>query len=287
MITLRADQQAAADAIREEYRRGNRRVCLQAPTGWGKRYLACHTLAAAAARGKTCVLLQHRQELIDQACDTLRSAGVPHGVLAGGVGSSLNLPVQVGSIATVARRILRLPAPDFVFVDEAHHAASATWSRILAHWNRSYVLGLTATPQRLDGKGLARYFDALVIGPSVAALIQARHLADFRLYAPPTHASLEGIKTVAGDYARDALAAAYDRAQITGDIVAHYQRLAPGKRCVVFAVTRQHARNLAEAFLAAGIAATYVGGDTPRDGRRDILERFRCGALQALCSVDI
>jgi superfamily II DNA or RNA helicase len=98
---------------------------------------------------------------------------------------------------------------------------------------------------------------------------------------------MDGVRTIAGDYDREAVSRLYDTPRITGDVVAHYTRLAAGKRAVVFACTRQHARNLADAFRAAGIAATYVGGDTPTDERRAILADFRQNRLQSLCSVDI
>jgi superfamily II DNA or RNA helicase len=242
-------------------------------------------MATAAARGKTVLMLVHRQELLDQASATLHEHGVAHGIIAAGVARARH-PVQLASIATVARRLDRLGAPDFIFVDEFHHAASASWSRILERWHRAYVLGFTATPQRLDGKGLARYADALVCGPDVRALIAAGHLADYRLYAPPG-VSVEGLATRAGDYARDELAAAVDRPEIVGDVAEHYQRLAPGKRAVVFAVTREHARHLAEALRAGGVDARYVGGDTERHERRALLAEFGAGRVQALCSVDI
>jgi superfamily II DNA or RNA helicase len=287
-LELRDYQIAMTREARAHVRAGRKRVMLVAPTGSGKRILAGAWIVKATSLGKSTWFLVHRRELIDQSSEMLNSIGIPHGIIAPGNASSRQ-PVQIASIQTLARR-RQIQPPDIIILDEAHHCCSKTWDSVLKRSNGAIVLMLTATPQRLDGKGLAKYADALVVGPSVRDLIEAGYLARYRMFAP-TSPNTKGVSTVGGDYARDELAALVDRPQIVGDVVAHYQRLAPDKRAVVFACTRLHARHIAEAMQAAGIAAMYVGGDTPRQDRRDLLSAFavdsRTRRVQALCSVDI
>ena len=301
-IVLRDYQTTMLDEARDHMRAGRRRVLLVAPTGAGKRMMACWAIGEAAARGKRCMFLVHRQELLDQASDTLRDAGIAHGIVASGMMLDeardhmragrrrvlLDVPgiVHVASIATIARRLARLPVPDFLFVDEFHHAASATWAKILTRWQRAFVLGFTATPQRLDGKGLAKYADAMVVGPGVRDLITHDYLADYRLFAPPGP-DLAGVRSHAGDFDRGELSAVVDRPQIVGDVVAHYQRLAPGRRALVFAASILHSQHLADALRKSAVAAAHVDGSMRRDERRRILDDFREGRSTALCSVDI
>lgn len=285
MITLRDYQSGMRDEARALARAGKRRTLLVAPTGAGKRLMACHAIGTAAQQGYTSVFLVHRQELLDQASETLTSVDVPHGIIKAGIKPEPYL-TQVASVQSLGRRLADTPEPHFLFVDEAHHSASTTFARILSAWPNAYVLAYTATPARLDGKGLGKFFDAMVVGPSMRELIDKGYLADYRLFAPPPP-DLGAVSTIAGDFRKDELAAAVDRPKIIGDVVEHYQRIAPGKQAICFAVNILHSKRIVEAFQAAGIDARHADGETPRDQRRQILTDFAAGHLQVLSNVDI
>jgi superfamily II DNA or RNA helicase len=231
------------------------------------------------------LILVHRRELLRQASDKLRWAGLDHGLIAAGIEPS-EAPVQVASVQTIARRLSGIDwQPDLIIIDEAHHATAGQWERTLQHWPAAYRLGVTATPCRLDGRGLRSAFDHLVLGPSVAELIDTGYLSHSRIYAPPVVADLSGIRTRAGDYANDQAAAAMDRPTVTGDAIAHYQRLAAGQQAIAFCCNVAHAESVCAAFQAAGIAARLLLGNT---GDRDqVVADFGAGLVQILVTVDV
>ncbi len=284
-MQLRSYQQRAIDGLRNAYRFGYRAPLLCLPTGGGKTIIFTVIAQASAARGRRVLILVHRRELLRQASDKLRWAGLDHGLIAAGIEPS-EAPVQVASVQTIARRLSRIDwQPDLIIIDEAHHATAGQWERTLQHWPTAYRLGVTATPCRLDGRGLRSAFDHLVLGPSVAELIDAGFLSHSRIYAPPVLADLSGIRTLAGDYANDQAAAAMDRPTVTGDAIAHYKRLAAGQQAIAFCCNVAHAESVCAAFQAAGIAAQLLLGNTV--DRDQVVQQFGAGAVQVLVTVDV
>jgi DNA repair protein RadD len=285
-FTLRPFQSEMIHDARQAFTHGAQSVLIQAPTGAGKTVIASAVLDAAAKKGKRSWFIVHRRELVGQAVRTFEEAGVPVGVVAAGSRLTPDKAVQVCSIGSLMRRIDLLPGPDFLCWDECHHCVSATWSAIHRRFASARHLGLTATPERLDGHGLRGHFETMVAGPSTRWLIEAGYLAPFRYFAAPRIA-LDAVGTVAGEFNRGQLAAELDKPSITGDAVSHYLRVAPGKRAVVFAVTRVHSRNIVDAFLAAGIPAAHVDGETPMRERDAAVTAFREGRIQVLSNVDL
>ena len=286
MIHLRPYQQQLIADLRGALRR-HRRVICQLPTGGGKTALAVHMMGTAAARGRVCWFVVHRQELIDQTSAALWAQGLEHGlIVAGGHRHLARLPIQVASVQTLVRRLDRLAPPDLIVVDEAHRSVSASYSRILAAYPDAHVVGLTATPRRTDGQPLGALYGEIVSGPSMRWLIDEGFLSYYSVYAPNT-ADLSGVHSRGGDYARDEAEAVMDRPTITGDAVAHYQRLAVGRRAIAFCVSRAHAAHVSAAFNAAGVSAECVTGASSDADRRGGLERFRAGETLILCSVEL
>ncbi len=265
--------------------REHQRVICQAPTGSGKTALAVYMMRRASEAGRRTLFVVHRHELLQQTSEALWQQQVPHGLVAANRRHS-PLLAQVASVQTLVRRLERYDAPDLIVIDEAHRAAAATYRRVLEAYPRAHVVGLTATPERTDGTGLDDLFGAIVEGPSIRWLIDQGWLADYRAYAPGS-ANLEGVHSRAGDYVRGEAEAAIDKPAITGDAVSHYRRIALGKRAIVFAVSRRHARHIADRFVADGIAAEAVTGDTDDATRRKALERFREGTTWVLVGVDL
>lgn len=263
-----------------------RRVLVQAPTGAGKTALATFMVGGAAARGRRVVFLVHRTELLQQASAAFERQGIAHGFIAAGVPFNPHHQVYVASIATVGRRLSTLPRFDLAVVDECHHAAAKSWADVLAAINPRWTIGLSATPCRLDGKGLGEHFDTIVEGPAVAWLIEQGFLSPFRVFAPST-LDLSGVRTLAGEYNRADVAAAADKPAIIGDAVAHYRELVPGKRAVAFCVSVAHAEHVAAQFRAAGVPALSIDGDMPPHARADALEQFEAGRILVLASVDL
>jgi len=286
-MQLRPYQEAAVAELRRAYATGHRAPLLVMPTGAGKTQIFTHITAAMAQRNLSVTILVHRRELIAQASRKLTQAGVDHGIIAAGTPATF-APIQVASVQTLIRRLEDTPAPDLIIIDEAHHAAAGSWNRILEHWPSALRLGVTATPARLDGRGLADTFDHLVLGPTVEQLIQAKYLAPSKLYAPPLKADLSAIPMRAGDFASDATAAAMDKPSITGDAIDHYCRICPiGAPAIAFCCTTDHAKNVAAQFRSAGFSSQAILGTTPIAQRDQQLKDLASGAIQILTSVDV
>ena len=290
MIELRPYQAADVEKVRDAFRAGKRAVLLQEPTGAGKTVMFTFIAQAALARGSRILLIAHRRELITQISQALTGFVVEHGITAPGH-PRRDLPVQVASKDSLIRRLEG--EYDLIIIDEAHHTSRGSgWGKILDHYG-CRVLGVTATPCRLDGKGLGvsagGYFDHIICGPSVRELIDLGHLSDFRVFAPPPgkQVDLSGVKTLAGDYKIEDLEAVVDRPVLTGDVVDHYRRLAGGMPAIAFAVTVTHAHHIAEEFAAAGFQAAALSGKTGDDARERMIRDLGTGALHVLASCNV
>jgi DNA repair protein RadD len=283
---LRPYQSEIIDQARDLIRAGHTSILLQAPTGAGKTALCAHMLGTAAARDQQSWFVVHRRELIRQSARTFRAVGIPHGIVAAGfVGDALR-PVQICSVQTLAQRHTRMRRPRLIVWDECHHVAAASWAKIHAAYPDAIHIGLSATPERLDGTGLHQWFRQIVIGPTVGWLIEQGFLARYRLFAP-SRPDLGAVHTRMGDFVRSEASAAMDKPSITGDAVAHYRKLAGGKRAVVFCSSVEHSQHVVAQFRAAGFAAEHVDGETDPRERDAALRRFESGEISILSNVEL
>lgn len=282
---LRDYQRGLIEQVRAVLRT-DRRVVLQSPTGSGKTVLTAHMIRAAADRGMRSWFVVHRKELLRQTSGALWSLGVQHGVIASGRTPTPD-QVQVATIQTLARRAAALPPPAFIIIDEAHHTAAASYLEVLGHCPRSFVVGLTATPERADGRGLDDIFSAIVLGPTVSWLTEKGFLAPYRIIAPPRAVDVTGVHSRAGDFVRGELEAVVDQTAVVGDAVEHYRRHVAPASCLVYCVSRAHAHHVEEAYRAGGIDARYCAGDTDAGERDRIIEGFRRGRPPVIVSVDL
>lgn len=313
MIELRDYQVALVGGIKREIAAGRRTIVGVAPTGAGKTTIFSHITTGASAKGKNVLLLAHRQELVSQGADTLARFGLRHEVIAPTnvraaiavnhvrcYGRQLIDPtsnVRVASVQTLSGRLEKIRwLPDIIIVDEGHHCTEgSTWGKVLDHYRKLnpglLVLLFTATPVRLDGKGLGAghggYADAMVIGPSIGELIERGFLCKPIVYAPPNALDLAGIRTRFGDYAKGELEQAVDKKTITGDAVDHYRKICPGEPAVAFCVSIAHAEHVAAEFKAAGFRAVAVNGSTPDAERRKILAGLGNGTVDVVTSADL
>lgn len=283
MIQLRDYQQDLIARTRAALAK-NKRVIMTAPTGAGKTALACHMIASAVENGHRCMFLVHQNELVKQTSAALWQNKIPHGLIVSGRARTPHA-VQVASIMTLKNRLDAYESPQLVVVDETHRAAAKVYQDILAAWPDAYVVGLTATPQRTDGKGLDSVYSDIVKGPSIRYLIDHGHLCDYELYGVPQKMDLEGVRTTAGDYNKGDLEKAADKPEIVGDAVDHYLKIAKGRRCVVMCVSIKHAESVAAQYRAAGVPAAALHGLS--DDRDSVLDKFESGELMVVASVQL
>jgi DNA repair protein RadD len=263
---------------------GARRILLQLATGAGKTVMAAAMHGSAMDLGLTSEFVVHRKELIDQTSRTFTAFGIPHGFIAAGHPFD-DASVMIAGVQTLVNRLEQLLPPNLAIIDEAHHATAASWQRVLDAYD-GFLIGLTATPERLDGKGLDEHFDVMIEGPPVAELIARGFLSDFDYYAPG-QPDLTGIHTLGGDFNRGEIAELMDKPKLIGDMVEHYLRLARGQQGIVFAASREHSRHLADAFNSNGVQAAHVDGAMPDKERERIVEAHRRGDLDVMTNVDL
>lgn len=260
-MILRDYQERAIEVARSHVRAGRRRPLIVAPTGSGKTVIGAAIVRQHVERGGRVVWLAHRAELCEQAARTI-------GDIAAVVGDDVDgrrdpdAPVQVCMIQTLLVR--ERPTATLLLCDEAHHLAADEWKTVVDHYADVPRVGLTATPERRDGRGLSGVFDALVVATTVRDLTARGHLVPCEIYRPAS-------ELPSGHIAQAPLDA--------------YRAHCEGRKTILFAPRVDEAIGYAAAFNAAGIAAEHIDGTTPTEVRRGILARFRSGETRVVTNV--
>lgn len=277
MPVLRDYQARAVEQCESHLHQG---LCpiLVSPTGSGKT-VTFVSLAQRLAR-KTLVVA-HRRELIFQARHAVEEAGGVAGLILAGEPYEPDAPFQIASVQTLATRGLP-DGIDLAIIDEAHHATSPSYRKVVAKYPRR--LGATATPFRLDGKGLRTAgFDVIVVAAYTDDLCAQGTLHEPTVYAAPAP-DVSHVKVTAGDYNLAQLGDAVRAAHLDGKIVETWKKRADGRRTVAFTVDVAHAGSVVKAFLAAGVPAEMVSGETPKPLRAGILARLAAGITRVVAN---
>lgn len=286
---LRPYQKDAITNIRDSYRAGNRAPLFVLPTGGGKTFTFGHVTGIMQRNDKRVWILTHRENLLMQLHEDINKLGIDHGLIASGR-TPLDRQVQIASVHTLARR-LDMHCPDLIIIDEAHHVRASTWVKIIEAYKKSRLLGVTATPTRLDGSGLGigagGCFDDMIQGPTVRELIDWKYLSPFDYYGPPAGVDLSNVGTVAGDFNRKQLHATMDKPTITGCAVEHYKTIADGEPAIAFCVSIEHAENVATMFRQAGYSATALHSKMSRENIKNAIKGLANGNIQIITSCDI
>ncbi len=278
------------------------------PTGAGKTVVFARALHD---HDGPAVAIAHRRELVGQMSIALAREDVTHRIIspdstiraivrnnAEQLGKSCyspNADVAVAGVDSIkgaddgwCRSVTKW------VMDEGHHVLRDNkWGRAIDRFPNAQGLGVTATPGRADGKGLGLHaegvFTEIVEGPTMRELIDAGFLCDYRVVAPPSTVDLSDVKisSATGDYSPIQLRNAVSKAKITGDVVSHYIKHANGKLGVTFAVDVAAAREIADAFVAAGVPALAVWAKTPPAERSDAIRRFANREILQLVNVDL
>jgi len=295
-IRLRDYQEVAVGEIRVEFRQGNTPVLFVLPTGGGKTYTFSYIAASASDKGRAVCIIVHRKELLLQASASLTALGIDHGLISPDFTPKRHAMVQVASVDTLLQRLKKQSYKfGLLIFDEAHHVVAGNkWGRVYEQLGMPHMLGVTATPVRTDGKGLGEHaggvFKAMVLGPSVVDLIERGMLINPKVFASPIVPEIDDLKTNRdGDYNLQELAARVDKPRITGSAVAHYSKICPGSRAIVFCSSIEHAKHVAAEFNLAGYRfELLVGAPHMSDSERTAVnKRLRRGEINGACTVDL
>ena len=286
-MQLREYQAEAIDNLRSSLQDGSRSPLLVMPTGAGKTVVFAEISKRLRKNKHNVLILVHRKELIDQASKKLKAIKVTHGIIAANY-QPKNSSIQIASVQTLVRRLnTNKFKPHYIIIDEAHHAAAGSWDKILTNFSDAYRIGCTATPIRLDGRGLKDYFDDLIPSYSISKLIELKYLAPYKVYAPPLKLNLNKVKVLGGDFQKKDLEEKMQKADIVGDAVQQYKKHADGLPAIAFCISVKHAERVCKRFNDAGYKSAIVHGDMPLKQREEVIGGLGNGKIQVLTSVDV
>jgi superfamily II DNA or RNA helicase len=277
MIHLRPYQDAAVEKIKDAYRRKKRRVVYVLPCGGGKTIVFTVIGQGASRKQKRVTAAAHRRELIKQISNKLTAFDVDHGIIKSGYPEEYEKNIQVASIQTLYQRE-DVPAPNMFIYDECHHSISPSAQEILARYPDAILLGVTASP--ID---LGKFYDEMIVGPSVRELIDDGYLVPYRVFAPAPVAVLRGV-----DYDNlDQVETAMNKRVVTGNAIDHYKRIADALPAIVYTVRIKHTLEVAEQFQQAGYGFFAVDGTMKEGQRKEIFDNYNSGKIQGIVSCDI
>ena len=288
---LRLYQGDDVEAIREAYRTGYKYVLYVLPTGGGKTFVFTYITQQTIAKGKRVLILVHRDSLMKQSSESMMEFGVPHGRIKAGFTASYAHNVQIASVQTLKNRLDKIPAPDLIVFDEAHHANAKGWRVIIDFFPNARGLGVTATPIRLDGTGLGvvagGVFDTMVLGPSCKWLTEEGYLVKTLIYGPERHLDFSDVTIKGNEYDSSELDRLLNKSHVTGEVISQYNKLSPGKPTVVFCASRSHAQNVAADFRNAGYRSVAVDSTQDINFIRASLEGLGNGSMDVVTSCDL
>lgn len=264
-MKLRDYQTKAIESVLGLAIKGRSSACLVMPPGGGKTITGIGS-AMEIARGGPVLWVAHRKELIKQASNTLETLGYKSGIIAPWAKRQPDRHIQVGSVQTL-RAIGTIPPSAVVVWDECHHAMGEDWN-LLAQQVRAmkaFLLGLTATPQRSDGKGLSPTFSNLVVAATQKLLLKRGYLVPTDVFVPDRYIS-DGVADVP---------------------VTLWEKHAPNTKTVVFCSSVEHSIAVSREFSARGYSAAFVDGTMSNKDRDSVISRFVNGRIDVICNCQI
>lgn len=274
MITLYDYQQTMVNRTRTAFRTGFKAPLVVSPCGSGKSVIISEIVRMTTKNKKQVLFLVHRKELIEQIEQTF-------------IKNDVDLTyAKLGMVQTVVRRLDKTEPPSLIVIDESHHALANSYKKIIDYFNKSLVLGFTATPVRLNGGGMGDINDIIIEEVNAKFLIGNGFLAPYRYYAPAM-IDTDNINIRRGEFVNKDIEDEFNNKKIWGDVVKHYRKLADGEQAICYCSSIFQSQTMAETFNNEGIAAQHIDAKTPKQERTDLINQFRNGDIKILCNVDL
>lgn len=287
-LTERPYQTQTINAVTALYHQGAKSVLVIAPPRAGKTFIAARIFQRLGAPHQLRVLfLCHTEELIYQCSRRWSAMGWRHGIIKSPHPIDLRFDMQIGSIQTITRRDLGDWVPDLVCVDECHRAYARSYRETLDRFSSAWLLGLTATPFRLDNRPLSDIFEREVISASAKGLIEQGYLVKPRLIFGQLEADLNGITKTGGDFNLRMLASRVNTRTLIADIVGTWLAEAGGVPTLAYCVDVQHSMDVCRMFQEAGVRAVHVDGSTDSGERAAAIRGIQNGEIDVICSVNV
>ena len=285
-MSLRPYQQEAFEKVLSEWDRGVKKTLLVLPTGTGKTIVFSKIAEECVRRGKRVLIMAHRGELLEQAADKIyKSTGLQCSVeKAGETCLGQWYRIIVGSVQTLMheRRLKKFKQDyfDAIIIDEAHHCVSDSYQRVLQHFNDSYVLGVTATPDRADLKNLGSYFESLAFEYTMPQAIKSGYLVPIKALTVPLKIDISMVGISAGDFKVGEIGTALDPYlyQIADEMVKYCM----DRKTIVFLPLIATSQKFMGILNERGFVAAEVNGSS--EDRAEILQDFEDGKYNVLCN---
>lgn len=285
-MNLRPYQIQAQNAILQTWNTGIGKTLLVLPTGTGKTIVFANVIAERVRQGDRVLVLAHREELLNQAADKLERAVGLGCALEKAQSSCLDswYNVVVGSVQTLQsqKRLDRFPRDyfDTIIVDEAHHAISASYRRVIDHFADARLLGVTATADRGDKRNLGELFETIAYEYTLPAAIRDGYLCPIKALTLPLNIDLAGVKVSAGDFQAAALGSALD--PYLEQIAELMREHCANRKTVVFLPLIATSQKMCRILNERGLSAAEVNGES--EDRAELLQRFHDGEFKVLCN---
>lgn len=287
MIKLFDDQLELIQKVNAEFGKGHKNVLMQSATGSGKSVMASYIISRSLGAGNLIWFIVPRRELIRQMSENFSQFNIPHSFIAAKYPHRDYQKVFIVSLQGIQRRIENMILPDRAIIDETHFGGKGLDGVVKSlKQNGTKILGLSATPNRSDGRGLGDWFDSMVCGQSVKWLMDNNRLAKYRAFAPE-HIDLSGIGKVAGEYNQGKLSMRMSDRYLVGNSVNYYLKHGENKPFITFDVSVANSKMMEQAYRDAGISAAHMDGETPEDERRRIARDYAKGHIKMLCNADL
>lgn len=287
MISLYDDQRELVERVRAAMRT-HKSVLLQSPTGSGKSRMGASIAQSALMRGKSVGFNVPMKELRKQISNDFTEHGLDHSFVASGFKYNPFAQCFVTTTGTLSRRLETAPKLDLLLLDETHNGGDGL-NRVIEHYKAqgAYIIGLSATPERLDGKGLDLWYDEMIMGQSIKYLIEQGRLSDYDLYAP-SKPDLSALRMSGTDYRKEDVAGFMEsNSVLIGDAVKHYKQLAMGRRNVTYCASIKHSKMTCQMFNDAGIPSAHIDGEMNDEERTKIIKAFARREILNITNADL
>lgn len=285
-MTLRPYQQGAREKVHAEWEAGRLRTLTVLPTGTGKTIVFSAVAEDQVRAGDRVLILAHRGELLDQAAEKLKKSTGLGCAVEKAESSCLNswYRVTVGSVQSLQRpqRLEKFPHDYFgtIIIDEAHHAITDGYRRILDWFGGARVLGVTATPDRGDMRNLGEVFDSLAYEYKLTDAIRDGYLCRILAQTIPLKLDISTVGMSGGDYSAGELGSALD--PYLDQIASEMSDRCKDRRTVVFLPLIKTSQKFRDILNAHGFFAAEVNGQSA--DRAQILADFSAGKYNVLCN---
>lgn len=285
-MELRPYQQEAKDAIFKEWSEGKQKTLLVLPTGCGKTIVFAKVTEDCVKLGNRVLILAHRGELLEQAADKIAKATGLGCATEKADESCLGswFRIVVGSVQSMMRekRLNRFSTDyfDTIIIDEAHHCISDSYQKVLNHFSKANVLGVTATPDRGDMKNLGSYFESLAYEYTLPEAIKSGYLVPIKAMTIPLQIDLSAVSMQSGDFKASDIGTALE--PYLYSIADEMTKNCMNRKTVVFLPLVKTSQKFRDILNEKGFKAAEVNGNS--QDRAEILKDFEEDKYNVLCN---